>query len=143
MPERIRSARPEELSAIATEFGVASVSDLYRQVLVVSFSGKHRAGAAGAPDSRAMHAQVAMAVTLWTPDALIVDLSRLDYPGGDRVREILKPIEPVLQEGFPLWIVASAANRPALEHAFAPDVIVTSSDEALARIATAGPWALR
>ena len=138
-----RPAAPERESAIRHAFLLANASELYRQVLVVQFEGPHRAGAAGAPDTRLMQAWGAFGMALWSPDALVLDLSGLDYPGGPMIRGVVAPVEPNLEEGFPFFAACSNANRAALEAELPAAAIVDSVDAAIERIRNAGPWAVR
>jgi hypothetical protein len=138
---RVKPLFPREISAIEHELFVESVSELYRTVLVVRFRGEHRGGAEGASDARAVEAWIGFAVTLVAPDALVIDLSGLRF-SGPLPRHVLNPVEPNLEEGFPLFVVGPAEARGALA-ALPAESICASLDEAFERIRRAGPWAIR
>jgi hypothetical protein len=132
---------PGDVSPLAVEFLRASPSELYRNVIVVRFRGAQRAGADGVLDARFMQAQVALAMDLWSPDGLVVDLSAFTPANPTALKAVLTPVEPNLEEGFPFYVACAAPA--ALAGAFPEAALAPSLDEALARVARAGPWALR
>ncbi len=134
---------PADSIPLVHEFFVANASELYRRVLVLAVHGRHRAGAEGAPDTRYIQAHVALGAILWSPDALVLDLRDLDYPGGTMLRAALSPVEPSIEEGFPLYVACRADRRAAIAEALPIEALVGSVDEAIEKIRTAGPWALR
>ncbi len=135
----MKSARPSDVSRVEHEFFVDRASDLYKAVLAVRFRGDHE----GPGDARYMEAHVALGMALFVPDALVIDFSGLRLAGGRDFRSIIRPVEPNLEEGFPLYAVVSPQNREAVAEALPDDALVGSTDEALGRIRDRGPWALR
>ncbi len=139
----LQPLRPADLSAIEYEFLLGRASETYPRVLVARFSGLHRPGASGAPDTRAVEAFLALGMTLFRPDALVLDLAGLDYPGGPMLKGAMTPVLPSLEEGFPFYVVASPSNRAALVEAVPEPAIVETVEAAFDRIAATGPWAAR
>jgi hypothetical protein len=127
------------VSSLTHEFALGAVSDLYRNVLVVRFRGRP----AGAADARYLEAHVALGVTLFVPDALVLDLSQLELASGQVLKGTIRPVEPNLEEGFPLYVVAAGPSRAAAAEALPEEAVVGSVEEALERVRTSGPWALR
>jgi len=133
--------RPGEMSAIEHDLLVTSVSELYGNVLVMRFRGEHRSGTGASSDARLIEAWVGFGVTLLGPDALVIDFSGLRL-GGPLPRHVIDPVAPNLEEGFPLYVVCppgARASMAALPH----QSLCDSLDEALDRIRSAGPWAIR
>lgn len=135
--------RPSDESPLACGFALARVSDLYRRVLVVRVSGAHRAGGDAAVDARFVEGHVALGMTLWAPDALILDLSLVRGLPAATARAALAPVEPDLQEGFPVVLVVAAEAREAVAAAVPERALAASADDAANAIARQGPWAIR
>jgi hypothetical protein len=57
--------------------------------LVVAFSGTYGYGSAGNGDAAFMCEAVEAAVAAWTPRAIILDFSELDYEWGDMLESVL------------------------------------------------------
>lgn len=127
------------MSTIECAYEIGAASDLYARVLVARMKGVH----ATADDARLLEAHVAFGVTLFAPDALVLDMAALAVAGGGAVRHAIRPVEPNLEEGYPLYVVVSPFNRATVMAVLPEKACVGSVDEALARIRDAGPWAVR
>ena len=127
------------MSAIEHEFLLGRASELYQKVLVVRFRGRYT----GMQDARYMEGHLALGFTVFAPDAVVLDFSELELEHGHMLRGVMSPVEPNLEEGFPLYAVSSPENREAILDGLPEEALVGSLDEALRRIGQAGPWAVR
>lgn len=79
-----------EISKIKVEFALAPVPKWdHSKILKISFSGEYGIGSAGNPDARYMGAMVEAAMTVFSPDGVINDFSKLKYEWGDQLSEVL------------------------------------------------------
>lgn len=60
-----------------------------RRILVVKFIGDYRPGCQGMPDALLMQGITQAALTMWGPDAVVLDLRQLTYTWGDNMEEVL------------------------------------------------------
>jgi len=136
----MRAVHLPDLSAIEHELFVEPVSELYRNVVVIRFRGDLRAGTGGVSDARTIEAWIGFATTLLGPDALVIDLGGLRCVGA-LPRHVINPVEPNLEEGFPLYIVTPPERDKVA--ALPTESLCSSLEEAFERIRKAGPWAIR
>lgn len=61
----------------------------YRSILLISFSGDYRDGAAGGPDALYMNGIVGMINEIWSPGGIILDLRNINYKWGDEMDLVL------------------------------------------------------
>jgi len=80
---------PNELSKIEVSFwtGASRITD-YRTILVVRYRGKYRPGSEGNPDATFMYAQGRYALAAFTPCAVLIDLTELEYEWGDMLEAV-------------------------------------------------------
>jgi len=84
--------RVEEASGLRCEFQLeTSGGNPYRYTLIAKFIGEYREGAAGSPDAQFMIGMTNLAVGLWQPTGLVLDLSDLRYNWGDEMGLLLPP----------------------------------------------------
>lgn len=79
-----------DVSPLEHQISTWQPSGLSTPVLVISFSGIYRYGSQGEPDSRLMESVVAGARIAFCPEAIVLDLSQLDYQWGDDLRHVVR-----------------------------------------------------
>ncbi len=88
-------------------------------VLVLRVEGVYGHGSAGNPDARSLLAALGAARALASPDAILVDLERVEYGWGDALLmlwNVLDSIEPPLH----LHLVGGPRSRAALSSLLGP-----------------------
>lgn len=95
--------------------------------LLVVFSGTYRPGSSGNPDGRFMAMVISAALAWEAGHALVIDLQKLEYKGGDMLsywKSFLSPARARGRGGFPVAYCASPSNVEAIR-----SLIEEESDE--------------
>ena len=94
-----------DLSALTCDFEILTVHDFedlpQTRILRAAFAGRFRPGAAGTDDGGVMLAHLRAGLTAWQPQALLIDLTRLDYDYGEGL------IDPLIINRSGLWLERS------------------------------------
>lgn len=87
------------------------------EVLKVSLSGPYAVGAAGRKDARVLYSSLVMGWLLWPSDALLLDVTGLDYVWGDDLLGVLEiGSDPVLNlAAVPVALHCAEWNRSAFQ----------------------------
>lgn len=89
---KLRPVRIEDETPLRHEFQLETTGgNQFRYTLIARFIGEYRDGSAGAPDAAFIIGMVKMAVQIWRPAALVLDLSELRYDWGDEMDWLLPP----------------------------------------------------
>lgn len=101
------------------------------EVLVLRVEGVYGHGSRGNPDARSLLAALGAARALEAPDAILVDLERVDYRWGDALLSLWSAVEQV-EPPVPLHLVGGPRSEPALRSLLggAADGLLHSSFEA-------------
>jgi hypothetical protein len=90
----LRPVRIGDETSLRCEFQLeTSGRNSFCYTLIARFSGEYRIGSGGKPDARFIAGMTRMAVAIWHPAALVLDLSELRYEWGDDMRDLLPPSE--------------------------------------------------
>lgn len=84
----------------------------FSRILVLHAVGEYRSGSRGAPDARLIAGYLQAALTLWRPDAVVLDLRRLAYEWGDDMLTLCRLPEGA--EEMPFALAGSALCLPAI-----------------------------
>lgn len=109
------------LSDVAWSYAQLTVEPSRRgrliEVLAVSMSGPMGIGSAGRRDAAVLYSAVVMGWHLWRCDALLIDMTGLDYVWGDDLLGVLEiGDDPALgATPVPVALVCANANRGAIE----------------------------
>jgi hypothetical protein len=89
---KLQQVRIEDETRLGYEFRLeTSGRNSFCYTLIAKFLGDYRDGSAGKPDLRFIVGMTKMAVAIWYPAALVLDLSELRYEWGDDMNELLSP----------------------------------------------------
>jgi len=89
---KLRQVRIEEETRLVHEFRLeTSGRNSFCYSLIAKFSGEYRPGSEGRPDADYMVGMTKLAVAVWHPAALVLDLSELRYEWGDEMAWLLPP----------------------------------------------------
>jgi hypothetical protein len=92
--------------------------------LLVTFSGTYRPGSAGNPDGRFIAMVMAAALAWETGHGAVIDLSALDYVGGDYLSywsSFIPDSRRKAPKGFPVATCCSQSNIDAVRSLFASE----------------------
>jgi hypothetical protein len=111
-----------ELSALRYAFAERAVdaTQEWKRLLFVRFRGTYRIGSAGNPDAAFMEAVVRMGCAAFHPVGVVLDLTELDYRGGDMIGSVL---EAAAVDGSPCVVVAGEACREAMTSYVAQEML--------------------
>jgi hypothetical protein len=84
---------------------------VYSKILIARFDGEYRIGSRGGPDAYFIYAMTQAAVTVWHPDALLLDFSNLDYQWGDEMGMLLALHD---RGGLPTAVLGGEKCLPAI-----------------------------
>jgi hypothetical protein len=88
----LQPVRIEEETGLRPEFQLETTGrNPFCYTLMAKFIGKYRPGSAGSPDAHFILEMTKMAVGIWQPAALVLDLSDLQYEWGDEMDWLLPP----------------------------------------------------
>ena len=88
----LQQVRIEDETRLGHEFRLeTSGRNSFCYTLIAKFMGEYRDGSAGKPDLLFMVGMTRMAVAIWHPAALVLDLSELRYDWGDDLSELISP----------------------------------------------------
>lgn len=85
----------------------------YPEILVIKFTGEYRDGSTGNSDAKLMKGIINLATDLWSPDAILIDLSDFKYEWGDFIENVFVPIG-----NKPLGVIVGAKCRKGLSTLF-------------------------
>jgi hypothetical protein len=89
---KFHPVRIEDASNLRHEFKLETTDESYfRSILIARFIGDYRGGSSGRPDAVYMTGMLRMAVELWGPAGLVLDLSGVRYDWGDEMYWLLPP----------------------------------------------------
>jgi hypothetical protein len=89
---KLRPVRIEDETRLRHEFQLETTGrNPFCHTLIAKFIGEYRTGAAGAPDAAFIVGMARMAVEIWRPAAVVLDLSDLRYEWGDEMGWLLPP----------------------------------------------------
>lgn len=89
---KLQPVRIEDETKLRCEFQLETTGgNPFRTTLIAKFIGEYQDGSSGKPDSRFMAGMVEMAVAIWHPAAVVLDLSELQYEWGDDMANLLPP----------------------------------------------------
>ena len=89
---RLQQVRIEDETCLGHDFRLeTSGGNSFCYTLIAKFTGDYRYGSGGKPDLRFMGGMTRMAVAIWHPAAVVLDLSDLRYEWGDDMSELLSP----------------------------------------------------
>ncbi|TYA14465.1 hypothetical protein FRY98_01905 [Paenibacillus faecis] len=108
--------RLEDLSQIDYEIHIGkSAAVEYRRVMILKFIGSYGFGSGGNSDATYMRAMGEAALEAWDPDALILDLSDLDYEWGDMMDYVFDMgVDKYADLPFPKAMVVSERCEEAI-----------------------------
>ena len=101
------------------------------RALVLRFTGTVRPGSAGAPDADAMVAQVAAALAVWPCEAVIYDLSALDYRWGDGLVRVLSVPAPDAWLQPASAVVSGSSSQAGLRSLCRPEALFDAAEAAV------------
>src|SRR5690348_9516372 len=89
---KLKPVRIEEYTKLCYEFQLeATGRNPVCCTLIAKFIGDYRDGSSGHPDAVFMVGMLRMAVDLWRPAGVVLDLSELRYDWGDEMYWLLPP----------------------------------------------------
>ena len=92
MAMKLQQVRIEDETRLRYELRLeTSGRNSFCYTLIAKFIGDYRDGSAGKPDLQFMAGLARMAVAIWHPAAVVLDLSELRYEWGDDMDELLSP----------------------------------------------------
>lgn len=118
MHPHLRQRRLEDLSPIAATWLVGQLGS--HDLLVIAYRGAYREGPAGDLDAEAMLAQGKAGLSAFPARALVIDLTELEYRGGEALEAVLglgRPDMPVAVVSGPHSDAALRELLPGLEAA--------------------------
>lgn len=88
----LRPIRVEDETSLQYEFQLETTGpNRFCYTLIAKFIGEYRDGSAGRPDVDFILGMTKLAVGIWQPAALVLDLSELKYDWGDEMSWLLPP----------------------------------------------------
>ena len=121
-PWSVRPLRVEEISDVRSTVE-AWTDGQGDRALVLHFTGTFRVGSAGKPDATCMVGQVAAALAAWPCDAVVYDLSALNYRWGDGMIRVFAVPAPDAWLPPARAVVAGPASREGLQTLCAPGTL--------------------
>jgi hypothetical protein len=89
---KLQPVRIEDETRLRYEFQLETTGrHSFCYTLIAKFSGEYRPGSAGSPDASFIVGITELAVGIWHPAGLILDLSELRYEWGDEMEWLLPP----------------------------------------------------
>lgn len=89
---KLRPIQIDEITQLRHEFRLETTArSPFRHTLIARFIGEYRDGSSGHPDAVFIAGMLRMAVELWRPAGVVLDLSDLRYQWGDEMHWLLPP----------------------------------------------------
>lgn len=89
---KLQPVRIDEATKLRCEFQLETMGrNSFLYTLIAKFIGEYRDGSGGKPDARFIAGMTEMAVAIWRPAAVVLDLSELRYDWGDDMVNLLPP----------------------------------------------------